>query len=463
MVSGSEVHSNPGASQKPKGCSPFLVTYKSGLSTRNSSYRRFLRLRGVCFLDASTMRGLGGRARMEGFNPQQFRRFFYLCLIGGILILLHHVSGGISYRSHTHPEKIPQKIWQSWKVDSLRFEDRDTERARTWTTKNSGYRYEVLTDDNAMGYVEQHFGPSGFNRPDIVHIYRLLNAKIIRSDLLRYLVMYVEGGVYADIDVEAIRPITSFIPKRFDEREVDMVIGIEVDEPTFNDHPILGPKSQSFCQWTFMCKPGLPVMMRLIENILKWLSDLSQKQGKPVSELTLDFDEVISGTGPSAFTKAILAEMSKATGELMTWESFHDLTEAKLVSGVLVLTVEAFAAGTGHSDSGNHGGKGVLVKHHFHASSWPTNHPRFKHPIYGEIEKCNWDVECVKLWDANTAFFNALPEEEQFKIIAIKEIDELRDQDATPVDPAPVEIPLLLPNDAPAAGPREVAPAELRP
>ena len=394
---------------------------------------------------------------MEGFIPQQFRKLLLLCFVGSILIFLHHVGGSVPYRSHTRPEKIPKKIWQSWKVDSFRFEDRDTERARTWTTKNSAYRYELLTDDNAMGYVEQHFGPSGFNRPDIVHIYRSLNAKIIKSDLLRYLVMYVEGGVYADIDVEAVRSIKSFIPRRFDEREVDMVIGIEVDEPIFNDHPILGPKSQSFCQWTFMCKPGLPVMMRLIENILIWLSDLSQKQGKPISELFLDFNEVISGTGPSAFTKAMLAEMSKAAGEPVTWGSFHDLTEAKLVGGVLVHTVEAFAAGTGHSDSGNHGGKGVLVKHHFHASSWPTNHPRFKHPIYGEIEKCNWDMECVKLWDANTAFFNALPEAEQFKIIAIKEIDESTYQDATPVDLAPVEIPLLLDNDAPAAHHQQLA------
>ena len=64
--------------------------------------------------------------------------------------------------------------------------------------------------------------------------------------------MYVEGGVYADIDVEAIRPVKSFIPKRFSEREVDMVIGIEIDEPYFIDHPILGTKGAVF----------LPVVIR---------------------------------------------------------------------------------------------------------------------------------------------------------------------------------------------------------
>jgi hypothetical protein len=223
-----------------------------------------------------------------------------------------------------------------------------------------------------------------------------------------------------------------FIPERFDEREVDMVVGIETDEPGFRDHPVLGSKSQSFVQWTFMCKPRLPVMMRLIDNILAWLNRLSQNQGKPISELEIDFDEVLTGTGPSAFTSAILAEMSVTVGSEISWSSFHNLFEAKLLGGVLVHTSEAFAAGTGHSDSGNHGGKGALIKHHFHASSWPTNHPRYKHPVYGEVEKCNWNPECVRLWDSNTAFFQGLPEQERQKLIELKKIEDAK-------NPAPVK------------------------
>lgn len=355
-------------------------------------------------------------------------------------------------------KKFPRKIWQSWKVDPTRFETRDVERARTWTLKNPGHRYEVLTDDNADYYVEHHYGPLGLNRPDIISVYKSLNAKIIKQDLLRYLIMYVEGGLYADIDVEAIRPIKKFIPKIYDEADVDMVIGIEVDEPAFASHPVLGSKAQSFCQWTFMCKPRLPVMMRLIENIMKWLHELSRKQDKPISELHLDFNEVLTGTGPSAFTIAILAEMSKTVGKNVAWDRFTELTEAKLVGGILVLPVEAFAAGTGHSDSGNHKGKGAMVKHHFHASSWPTNHPRFKHPVYGEVEKCNWDAECVRLWDANTAFFNSLQEEERLKIINIKEQQTLQasDHQAVGIDAA------TDPQDGPAVDLREnLSPADM--
>ena len=171
-------------------------------------------------------------------------------------------------------------------------------------------------------------------------------------------------------------------------------------------------------------------MLRLIDNILGWLNDVAQRQNVPISDIVLDFDEVISGTGPSAFTNAVLAEMSVRHGQTVNWDHFHNMAESKLVGGVLVLTVEAFAAGQGHSDSGNHNARTALVKHHYHASGWPTNHPRYNHPVYGEVEKCNWDVECVKLWDANKAAFEALPPEEQAKQIVVQ---------------GAVDVPLVLP------------------
>ncbi|KAI0130033.1 initiation-specific alpha-1,6-mannosyltransferase [Xylariales sp. AK1849] len=312
----------------------------------------------------------------------------------------------------------PKKIWQTWKTDPFAFEERDSSTAKTWVMKNPGYRYEVLTDDNDLGYVEEKYGPGGFDRPDIIEMYRTVNATIIKADLLRYLIMYAEGGLYADIDVEALRPVHRFIPERYDESEMDLVIGVEIDQPDFKDHPILGKKSQSFCQWTFMAKPRQPVMLRLVENIMTWLNDVAYNQKVSVSEIVLNFDEVISGTGPSAFTIAVLEEMSAHNGgKRVTWDDFHDLDESKIVSRILVQNVEAFAAGQGHSDSGNHNSRGALVKHHYHASNWPSRHARFAHPVYGEVERCNWNPDCVRTWDADVAAFAELsPEEQQQKM-----------------------------------------------
>lgn len=331
------------------------------------------------------------------------------------------------------PARFPRKVWQTWKVDPLSFAERDSLTARTWTLRNPDYRYEVLTDNNDMAYVEDHFGPDGFDRPDIVDFYRNVNATIIKADLLRYIIMYAEGGVYADIDVEALKPAHRFIPERYAEEDVDLVIGVEVDQPQYKDHPILGSKSMSFCQWTFMAKPRLPVMLHLIENIMGWLDGVAVEQGVAISEVQLDFDKVISGTGPSAFTQAVLEDMNmrrkldESSGAAAkrrgpyTWDDFHDLDESKVVSRILVLDVEAFAAGQGHSDSGNHNARGALVKHHYHASNWPSRHPRFSHPAYGEVERCNWEPACVAKWDQDVADFKKLPAEEQQKIIAARQ------------------------------------------
>ncbi|KAH7075098.1 nucleotide-diphospho-sugar transferase [Paraphoma chrysanthemicola] len=319
---------------------------------------------------------------------------------------------------------IPKKIWQTWKVGPLGFEQRDSDSAKTWPAKNPTYRYEVLTDDNALEYLEWHYGVHGLNRPDFVDLYRELNITIIKADLLRYLVMYAEGGVYADIDVEALRPVERFIPERYSPEEVDMIVGVEIDEPAFASHPVLGSKCMSFCQWTFAAKPRLPVMIRLIENIQDWLHELSEEKGVTIPELQLDFNEVISGTGPSAFTKAVLEQMTAQNhGKAVTWEPFHNLAESRLINGMLVLNVEAFAAGQGHSDSGNHDSRGALVKHHYHASGWPSKHPRRNHPMYGEVEKCNWKPECVAEWDKNVAEWDTLSKEEQDKRLASKPAD----------------------------------------
>lgn len=315
----------------------------------------------------------------------------------------------------------PRKIWQTWRIDAPSFEEREKNTARTWMLENPSYRYEVLTDSNGLQYVETNFGPSGLNRSDIVEMYRSLTAKIVKADLLRYLIMYMEGGLYTDIDVAALKPIARFIPDTYDEREIDMVIGVEIDEPRFRTHPILGNKSESFCQWTFMSKPSVPVMMRLVNNILTWLNDVSERQNVTVSDIVLDFNEVIEGTGPTAFTNAILAEMTAKTGHEVTWTTFHNMRKPKLIGGVLVLPVEAFCAGQGHSNSGTHESPQALVLHHYHASGWPVTHPRYKHPVYGEIEMCNWDAKCVNDWDAKKAAFEALAPEEQAKLIADKE------------------------------------------
>lgn len=386
------------------------------------------------------MQAMTARAPQYARLPKLVQKALPLILLAALLLVFLSFTSsgslGVSKRevydqtAFGVTSKFPKKIWQTWKVDPLSFEDRDQTRAKSWISKNPGHRYEVLTDYNDHDYVETHFGPKGLNRPDIISTYRSLTAKILKADLLRYLIMYVEGGVYADIDVEALKPIDRFIPDRYDEGDVEMVIGVEIDQPEFDLHPFLGKKSHGFCQWTFMCKPRLPVMMKLIDNVLKSLDDISKRQKVPISQIHLDFDDVLSVTGPTAFTKSLLEDMSERSGHTVNWDPFHSMTESRLVAGILVLTVEAFAAAQGHSDSGSHESKAAMVRHHYHASGWPDTHPRYNHPLYGPVEICNWNIECVNQWDANMAAFEALNAEQQADMIKAKQAADQASREA---------------------------------
>lgn len=82
------------------------------------------------------------------------------------------------------------------------------------------------------------------------------------------MILYAEGGIYSDIDVEALKPFHRFIPERHNEKDFDLIIGIEIDMPQFRHRRILGQKSQSFCQWTIVARPHHPVMLRLITTIM---------------------------------------------------------------------------------------------------------------------------------------------------------------------------------------------------
>lgn len=41
--------------------------------------------------------------------------------------------------------------------------------------------------------------------------------------------MYVDGGIYVDIDVEVLKLVEWFIFMRYNIIDIDMVIGVEID------------------------------------------------------------------------------------------------------------------------------------------------------------------------------------------------------------------------------------------
>lgn len=90
---------------------------------------------------------------------------------------------------------MPKKIW--YKLGPKGLSDESRAWADDCLSKNSDYEVEILADESGDAYVKEHFA----TRPDIVETYLQLPIPILKADLIRYMLLFNEGGVWNDLDV----------------------------------------------------------------------------------------------------------------------------------------------------------------------------------------------------------------------------------------------------------------------
>lgn len=69
--------------------------------------------------------------------------------------------------------------------------------------------------------------------------------------------------------------------------------------------------------------------------------------------------------------------------------------------------------------------------------------------MFGEVERCNWNKECVEKWDADTGAFNQLsPAEQTIKLavkMAVDEEQKQKDAAAAALADLPPQQPVVFP------------------
>ncbi|KAJ3120092.1 hypothetical protein HK098_004891, partial [Nowakowskiella sp. JEL0407] len=117
----------------------------------------------------------------------------------------------------------------SWKTDELpeRFE----KWSEGWKRIHPDHTYLFWTDKTNRELVEAEF-------PWFLETYDKLPKNIHRADAVRYCYMYKYGGVYADLDVDALKPMNELFPKlsaRYsrlsEEDKRNFVYDIDPDNP----------------------------------------------------------------------------------------------------------------------------------------------------------------------------------------------------------------------------------------
>ena len=96
----------------------------------------------------------------------------------------------------------PRIMHQTWKTRQLlSFQAKC---ARSWIKKNPDWKYSFTDDSANRAFMLKNF-------PSFIAMYDGYKSGIQRADAIRYFLLYKDGGLYSDLDFEALRPVQPFL------------------------------------------------------------------------------------------------------------------------------------------------------------------------------------------------------------------------------------------------------------
>jgi len=279
------------------------------------------------------------------------------------------------YFPYENEGKFPGYVWQTWKVGpaSGAFGDHLRPLEASWSQKHPGFVHEVITDHAAEPLIKYLFA----SVPEVAEAYSAMPLPVLKADFFRYLILLARGGIYTDIDTEALKSAAEWLPPRLDHSSVGLVIGIEAD-PDRPDWAEWYARRIQFCQWTIQAKAGHPVLREIVSAITEKTLELKRKgllkhgQEPPVS--------VMEYTGPGIWTDTVFNYFNSheyfefdAKYQNITVQDFFNIKEHKKVGDVVILPITSFSPGVGQMNAGEPDDPMAFVRHDFEGSWKPEN------------------------------------------------------------------------------------------
>jgi mannosyltransferase OCH1-like enzyme len=165
---------------------------------------------------------------------------------------------------------IPKVIYQTWKTKNL---DLPLQMVRNNIQKrNPDYEMVLFDDEDIERWIINTFQQNNL----IYNTYKKLKVGAARADFWRYLILYINGGVYLDIDSDITGSLDLLIEPK------DQAI-VSRERYSGNSH---------FIQWCLMFAPNHPILLKAI-NIC--IYNINNKVSSWLPKLT----------GPGVFTNAV--------------------------------------------------------------------------------------------------------------------------------------------------------------
>ena len=95
------------------------------------------------------------------------------------------------YEKDDTPNKIPKKIWQTWHTKDISVEMK--ENIELLKTQHSDFEYNLYDIEDCREFIGKNFSE------EILNTYDDLVPYAYKSDLFRYCILYIYGGIYLDV------------------------------------------------------------------------------------------------------------------------------------------------------------------------------------------------------------------------------------------------------------------------
>lgn len=272
----------------------------------------------------------------------------------------------------------PSYIWQTWKYtpQSIWFNPELVLAESSWSDLHPDFTHQVIPDDTQRQFIQYLYA----GIPEVYEAFTSLPLAVLKADFFRYLILLARGGVYADIDTTALRPVREWLPPGLDLRSVGLVVGIEAD-PDRPDWQKWYSRRIQFCQWTIQAKPGHPVLREIVARITE--DALRMKRAGLLARGKTD-KTIVEFTGPGVWTDTLFAYFNdpayfaipSAGGGMeslnVSYDDFTDQVVHRRVGDVVVLPITSFSPGVGQMGAQDVDDPMAFVQHEFGGMSFPS-------------------------------------------------------------------------------------------
>jgi mannosyltransferase OCH1-like enzyme len=181
---------------------------------------------------------------------------------------------------------IPNIIWQTYKTPYPPIIANDC--IKSWIVKNPDFKWYYFDDDKCDRFIRDHFND------EFYEMYTALPLGVMRSDIWRMAVIYIYGGIYADLDTECIIPTEEWLDQQY-----DFIIAVETPWGSLGNY-------------AFAAAPKHPALLSALKLALELYKSLK----------FMDINEVtpVQNFGAHAFSHGILNHLEIHTDNMYTRE-----------------------------------------------------------------------------------------------------------------------------------------------